>query len=382
MAGALLERFASMSVLVVDDNPLNVELLSTLLRQLGLTRVSTELDSRCVADQLPTVEPDLVLLDLHMPHVDGHDVLAQIRAYAAGTYLPVLVLTADTTRESRERALAGGARDFLTKPFDLVEVGLRVANLLETRQLYRAVRQHHSAASSPTVEPAQVEAVLRDRSITPYFQPVIDLRDGATVGHEALTRFHTEHERGPAGWFSDAFEVGLGIELEWLAVQEALAFLDVAVPGTFLALNMSPSTLLQLKQEELCVAERCPELVIELTEHVAVEDYGALHGAFAPIRACGGRLAADDLGAGYAGFRHLLALEPDIIKLDISLVQGIDRNRSARALARALLAFAADVGAVVIAEGVERADELSVLQDLGVEWAQGFLLGRPAPVAA
>ena len=91
---------------------------------------------------------------------------------------------------------------------------------------------------------------------------------------------------------------------------------------------------------------------------------------------------ADDLGSGYAGFRHLVALSPDIIKLDICLVRGIHRSRSQRALAAAIVAFASDVGATVIAEGVEQPEELAVMQDLGVPWAQGYLLGRPEPAMA
>lgn len=347
----ILERFATMSVLVVDDTQTNLDLLTSFLHKLGLTRVTAEQDSRKVAALLPVVDPDLVLLDLHMPHMDGYQLLEQVRHYAAGTYLPVLVLTADTGRESRERALSSGARDFLTKPYDVMEVALRVANLLETRQLYGALR---TSLTRPSVESRPVEDVLRDRSITPHYQPVIDLTSGQAVGHEALARFPVPHERGTAGWFTDAFECGLGTELEWLAVTEAVPFLDTATPHTFLAVNMSPATLMRLEREQLCEARQCPDLVIELTEHVPIEDYSALQHAFAKMRSDGARLAADDLGAGYAGFRHLLALEPDIIKLDISLVQGIDQSRSARALTRALLAFADDVGATVIAEGVER----------------------------
>ena len=108
-----------------------------------------------------------------------------------------------------------------------------------------------------------------------------------------------------------------------------------------------------------------------------MEDYAALHRALGPIREQGARLAADDLGSGYAGFRHLVRLQPDIIKLDISLVSGIHRNAGQRALARALVSFADEVGATVIAEGVEEADELVALQDLNVHWAQGYFLGRP-----
>ena len=102
----------------------------------GLRNLYSETDSRLVRRRLAEHPPDLVLLDLHMPHLDGLAVLAQVNEHAAGSYLPVLVLTADSTTAARDAALREGAQDFLTKPFDLVEVTLRMANLLETRQLY------------------------------------------------------------------------------------------------------------------------------------------------------------------------------------------------------------------------------------------------------
>jgi EAL domain-containing protein (putative c-di-GMP-specific phosphodiesterase class I)/CheY-like chemotaxis protein len=377
-----LERFSTMSVLVVDDNIANVELLAALLEDEGLSRVTTETDSRLVSDILPSVNPDLVLLDLHMPHLDGVAVLEQITRFAAGTYLPVLVLTADVTSDARNRALAHGARDFLSKPLDLTEVTLRIANLLETRQLYAALRRtgrvDEYAPEDDDLVRDRIQTVLHDAGITPFFQRVVDVDTMTTVGHEALARFATSHERGPAGWFGDAFRVGLGVELEWLAVTRALPFLETA-PTTFLALNMSPATILHLREQNLCDPDLCPRIVVELTEHVPIEDYSALHDSLRDMRAHGARLAADDLGSGYAGFRHLIALEPDIIKLDISLVRGIHRNKGARALASALVAFAADVGAAVIAEGVEEAAELAELRDIGVHLAQGYYLGRPEP---
>src|ERR1700722_13373860 len=110
-----LKGFADSTVMIVDDHGANIELLQTVLQDHGLTRIVGVTDSRKVKDLLPQVEPDLVLLDMLMPHLDGHVVLDQIVRYAAGAYLPVLVLTADVTTLTRHRALAHGARDFLTK---------------------------------------------------------------------------------------------------------------------------------------------------------------------------------------------------------------------------------------------------------------------------
>ena len=380
-----LAAFATMSVLVIDDNPVNVDLLKSLLKAEGIPRVICETEARRVAGILPLVNPDLILLDLHMPHVDGYAVLDEIREFAAGTYLPVLVVTADATPEARNRALSHGARDFLTKPLDITEITLRIANLLQTRQLYADLRRTagNTNGKIDLDQPAVrnlIQTVIDGRRIAPFFQPIVDIDDHITVGYEALARFVQPSTRGPAGWFQDAHEVGLGVHLEWLAITQALPFLDTIPSDCFLALNMSPAMILQLQHQTLCGPEMCPQIVIELTEHVPVEDYSALHDALRGIRDNGARLAADDLGAGYAGFRHLIALEPDIIKLDISLVSGIHRNRVGRALSRALVAFATDVGAVVIAEGVEDAADLAELRTIGVHWAQGYLLGRPAPL--
>ncbi|HWK90042.1 MAG TPA: hybrid sensor histidine kinase/response regulator [Longimicrobium sp.] len=137
------DLLTSRSILLVDDEEANLDLLEGFLRAEGYHALARTTDSRRVLAMVEELEPDLVLLDLHMPHKDGYQVLAELQRHTDGDdYLPVLVLTADVATEARERALSGGARDFLTKPFDVVEVLLRVRNLLETRVLYR--RQHEA----------------------------------------------------------------------------------------------------------------------------------------------------------------------------------------------------------------------------------------------
>lgn len=385
-----LERFAGMSVLIVDDNPSNIALLQALLDEQGLFRIYTETDPREVPRQLAQNDPDLVLLDWHMPHVGGHEVLTQIKLYAAGSFLPVLVLTADPTTAARDRALGHGAQDYLTKPIDSGETTLRIANLLRTRQLFTTLRQArlldgraHSAAEEADPETRErILSVLRTKGVTSVYQPVVDVHTLAPVGYEGLSRFPAAEHGGPERWFGDAFGVGLGVELEWLAAAKVLELLETlpsSQPDAFLALNMSPASVLRLLTHQLCDPRLYPKIVIELTEHVPVEDYAAVHASLAMMRERGSQLAADDLGSGYAGFRHLIRLQPDIIKLDISLVRGIHRNKGQRALGSALVAFAGDVGARVIAEGVEEQGELEALRDIGVPWAQGYYLGRPAP---
>jgi DNA-binding response OmpR family regulator len=132
------------AILIVDDEPLNIDFIEVLLRRAGYRNLTSTGDSRQVMSLCASLQPDLILLDLHMPPPDGFTVLEALApSLAQGTYLPVLVLTADVSRVARERALSMGAKDFLIKPLDVTEVRLRVKNLLETRLLHRRLQCHN-----------------------------------------------------------------------------------------------------------------------------------------------------------------------------------------------------------------------------------------------
>jgi diguanylate cyclase (GGDEF)-like protein len=142
-------------ILIIDDEHANVRLLERLLLSGGYSQVHGTTDPRAVLSLFDELHPDLVMLDLHMPHIDGFGLLAALRDRAtAGEYLPVLVLTADTTRETRDRALSSGAKDFLTKPLERTEVLLRTKNLLETRYLHLALKNENKALEAKLVHQA------------------------------------------------------------------------------------------------------------------------------------------------------------------------------------------------------------------------------------
>ena len=128
--------FSKMKVLVIDDEPANVALLEAMLAEGGYVRVKALTDSRVALETWEAYEPDLILLDLMMPHVDGFAILEAVRGTVTETFLPIIVLTADANETTKLRALRAGATDFLLKPFDQLEVLLRIANLLETRRLH------------------------------------------------------------------------------------------------------------------------------------------------------------------------------------------------------------------------------------------------------
>ena len=129
-------QHARMRILVIDDEPANVVLLEYMLAEAGFTRVTSITDSRLALNTCNTFRPDLILLDLMMPHLDGFALLESLRAEGDEIFLPVIVLTADMNEETKERALSAGATDFLLKPFDHLEVLLRIGNLLEMRRLH------------------------------------------------------------------------------------------------------------------------------------------------------------------------------------------------------------------------------------------------------
>jgi DNA-binding response OmpR family regulator len=133
-------------ILIVDDEPANVDLLQFALKRAGYRDVKSTIDPMRVAGLFTEFDPDVILLDLHMPGLDGFEVMAQLSDLVPGdTYLPVLVLTADVAPETKRRALAGGAKDFLVKPFDVDEVILRIRNMLETRQLHLRLSESKTA---------------------------------------------------------------------------------------------------------------------------------------------------------------------------------------------------------------------------------------------
>ncbi|EIK52155.1 EAL domain-containing protein [Stutzerimonas stutzeri TS44] len=226
----------------------------------------------------------------------------------------------------------------------------------------------------------RVTAMLAARAYAVVYQPIVHLVENRIVGHEALARFSAEPQRSPDQWFAEAGQVGLQQELEIALIEAALQGFDQLPADSYLSLNISPDTILSGAVARVLAGQPLARLILEVTEHALVQDYDLLAEALRPLRREGLRLAVDDAGAGYASFRHILRLKPDVIKLDSSLIRNLDSDTGGRALAAALIRFAEETGCKVVAEGVETEAELAVLRRLQVNKAQGYLLGRPGPL--
>ena len=224
----------------------------------------------------------------------------------------------------------------------------------------------------------RIHRTIEDRSLEIHFQPIVDLRTGNPLGTEALSRFTAEPNRSPDLWFAEAAAVGLGTELEIAAIDLALAQMDRLPANVYMSINASVETILSVEFRESLGAVQAERVVLEVTEHTPIVDYGAFTTSIADLRSRGVRIAVDDAGSGYAGFGHLLDLKPDIIKLDITLTRGIDRDPARQALGRALLRFGFEsYDTTMVAEGIETNEELTTLRSLGCPLGQGYVLGRP-----
>lgn len=208
-------------------------------------------------------------------------------------------------------------------------------------------------------------------------QPIVSSRSGALAGCEALSRFLVEPIRSPDLWFAQAARAGLSVELQMVPLRHVMRMLPGSM-SPYMSVNLAADVLVTGEPRriirELGSAER---LVVEITEHTAVVDYDALVREVAALRSLGVRVAVDDTGTGYSGLNHILQLAPDFIKLDRSLIQSVDARPGAKALCSALSDFARDIGASVVAEGVETREELQTLLSVGIDFVQGYLTARP-----
>jgi len=337
---------------------------ASLLFHEGVTQVrATSFCQKILDGELPAVIPDvaefpaaLVLPAAKMPRIRSY-VSVPVRLSDGSLYGTFCAagLRKDKKMTKRDRAL--------------MEVLARAAaHIIEPEILERERRYEIEGRLVP---------LMGGGGPVVYLQPIVDLATGGRRGAEALSRFPAQWGMAPDVCFQQAHSVGLGHRLELQALERAADHLDEV--GGYVAMNVSPDTLLRRETLELFDHLDGHRVVIELSEHDPVADYSALADALAPLRASGARLAIDDVGAGFSSLRHIVATRPDIIKLDRSIVAGVSHDEVLPTLVHSLTEFAHSIGAEVVAEGIETADDAEALVGLGVDLGQGWHFGRPGP---
>lgn len=216
------------------------------------------------------------------------------------------------------------------------------------------------------------------RPIEFHFQPVVDLQEGVAVGYEALVRFGGPLRWSPDRWFLAAAQLGRRADLESLVLRRSLEAIDRLPSNTFLSINVGPDFLISSGWDRIVDSrDSLARLVVEITEQDVIQDYRLVQRKIAAIRARGGTVATDDVGAGYASLRHVMEIRPDFVKLDRGFIEGCHRDSARAAMIEMLGTIAGRLDAWIIAEGIEVRGELEQLIRLEVPLAQGYYLGRP-----
>jgi EAL domain-containing protein (putative c-di-GMP-specific phosphodiesterase class I) len=332
----------------------------------GVTQKQESTFCQAILDgRLPAVIPDVAKNKVAMTLPSSR--IPRIRSYVSvpvrlsdgslyGTFCAA-GLTSDQGLTQRDQALM----EVLAKAAALVlEPGLRD----------RERREEIEARLVPLMDAHRGPVVV--------YQPIVDLVSGARVGAEALSRFPAEWGMAPDVCFAEAHSIGLGHELELLALRRAAEAVDEV--GGYVAMNVSPATLIRDDCRSMLASLPLERVLLELSEHDPVEDYATLLEALDPLRRSGMRLAIDDVGAGFSSLRHIVLTHPDVIKLDRSIVDGVSHDDVLSTLVRSLVAFAASAGARVVAEGIETESDADWLRELGVDYGQGWHFGRPGPM--
>lgn len=386
--GARVDR--PITVTLADDESHVLEYVRTVLEFDGFEVLGTAHDAAGAIRLAQALRPDVAILDLYMPgsgltaaqtiadstpntHVmvlsaesDGREVLPLLRAGIDG-YV-VKGCTPNQLTQAIRDVVAGGL--FLSPEVTRAAVGELTSRLQDEADEMHDIRERQ----------ARVVDTIEHRRFAIHFQPILQLSDGRTHAVEALARFSALPTRTPNEWFAEASDLGLRTSLEIATALAALSELDRLHPELRQSVNLSPEAALSGQLAALLDGVEPDRVVLELTEHAPVHDYPALRAALRPWRTQGARLAIDDAGGGYASLRHILNLVPDYIKLDVDLTRHIESDPERQALARALIGFADELGASVIAEGVESAAQMEALRLLGTHFVQGYHVGRPLPL--
>jgi EAL domain-containing protein (putative c-di-GMP-specific phosphodiesterase class I)/CheY-like chemotaxis protein len=379
-------------VLIAEDDPDVRDSLSALIcKEDGLELAAATENAALAIEAAAKEKPDVALIDVRMPG-GGREATRWIKRQSPKTR--VLALSAYDDRATVLDMLEAGAVGYLVK-------GSSIQTILESirkaaagqgslsvevtgdviEELVGQLNLRRRAEDRQELARKRIRRALDDDSIlSMVFQPIYDLGKKCAVGLEALARFRGPPKRGPDRWFAEASEVGLRRDLEFAAVRAALAELPGIPAELYLSVNASPATLASAGFRKLISRVDGARVVVEVTEHAPIEDYDKLSRALSRLRALGVRLAIDDAGAGFASLRHILRLAPDFIKLDRTLIAGIQRDRTKQALAAGLISFAEKIDAGIVAEGIEQSAEVDALMTLGVAYGQGHFLARAAPL--
>jgi EAL domain-containing protein (putative c-di-GMP-specific phosphodiesterase class I) len=327
---------------------------------------------------------DAVLTDVRMPGMSGVGVLRAARE--RDLELPVLLMTIAPDLDSALEALRHGASDYITKPVDMALLERKLRRAVEMNRLAKAKRTVMRVLGSARPEAGDRAGlqITLDRALASLwiaYQPIVDVSTQTVFGQEALLRSREPALPHPSAVLDAAERLGRVHDVGRAVRREAPGPMAETSPSTLLFVNLHSSDLMDatLSSASSPLTAMASRVVLEITERASLDDVTDVRGKVAELRLLGFRIALDDLGAGYAGLTSLAELEPEFVKLDMSLVRDIHRDPVKQKLVQSMISMCREMGMQIIAEGIEVAAERDALVGMGCNLLQGYLFARPGP---
>jgi len=371
------------SVLVVDDDATLARSLHRVLSTAGYEVVLAG-DVAAAREAIRHQAFDVVLSDIQMPGPSGVDLLRSVRAHDLD--VPVMLMTGNPTIETAMEAVQLGALQYLQKP---TPNDVLLAAVERACRLHALARMKRDALQLLGEDPAQAgdRAGLQAsfaralESMWIAFQPIVDEGKRQVFGFEALMRSHERSLPHPGAILNAGERLGRLPEIGRRVRKLSAEAFGRAPEGATLFVNLHTRDLLDdaLYEPKAALASMAQRVVFEITERSAIDDVKDVHARIAELRRLGFRIAIDDLGAGYAGLSSFAVLEPEVVKLDMSLIRNLHQSSVRRKLVRSMTALCKEMRIQVVAEGVETIEERDAVRGLGCDLSQGYLFARPGP---
>ncbi|HEX7668498.1 MAG TPA: EAL domain-containing protein [Polyangiaceae bacterium] len=366
---------------MVDDEPSLLRAIARTLEHAGF-EVNAAEDGPRALQLLDEHSFDAVLTDVAMPGMDGIALLRAVRE--RDLEVPVLLLTGKPGVESAAEAVRYGASEYLIKPIPNADLESKIRRAVSMSGLARAKRDSIRVLDTGRPEAGDRAGldVTLDRALDSMwmaYQPIVDVATHAVFGHEALLRSGEPTLPHPGAVLEAAERLGRLDEVGRKVRSIAPAPVASLPPPVLLFVNLHASDLNDeaLTSPSAPLTSIAPRVVLEITERASLDAVSDARSRVAQLRELGFRIAIDDLGAGYAGLTSFAQLEPEFVKLDMSLVRDVHKNPIKQKLVRSMTALCKDMGIVVVAEGIEVAEERDTIIELGCDLLQGYLLAKP-----
>lgn len=366
-------------LIVEDDDALRRSLVRILRREYAIDEAA---DGQEATEKLTKGTYDVVLSDINLPHASGVDLLRRVREYDLD--VPVILMTGQPSIETAIEAVDLGAFTYLRKPFEngAVEQALsRASKLGRLARIKREALVNGGDGAALAGDRAGLTTSFERALDTLWlaFQPILDARTQRTVGFEALMRCKEPSMPTPGAVLEAAERLDRIHELGRRVRERVAASFVPPAPDGMIFVNLHAAELSdpELYSDRSPLSQIAQNVVLEITERSALEDVAETRERAAALRKLGYRIAIDDLGAGYAGLTSFANLEPEVVKLDMSLVRGIEDSPVRYRIVEGITDLCRSLSMKVVAEGIETLPEFDQIQQLGCDYLQGYLFGRP-----